>query len=63
MSQSWQISHSRRKVRKKMNKSEKYRQWYESGIWTKQMLKNVVKKGKLTTEEYEEITGEKFLND
>ena len=46
-----------------MNKSEKYRQWYESGIWTKQMLKNVVKKGKLTTEEYEEITGEKFLND
>lgn len=42
-----------------MNK-EKYRSWYESGIWTKQMLRNVAEKGKLTAAEYEEITGEEY---
>lgn len=39
---------------------EKYKGYYERGLWTKAMLKNVVAKGKLTAEEYEEITGEAY---
>lgn len=33
---------------------------YEDGIWTKAMLKNLVKKRKLTAAEYEDITGEAY---
>lgn len=39
---------------------EKYKYYYDSGFWNKKALKNVVNKGKLTPEEYEEITGEPF---
>ena len=39
---------------------DKYKYYYDSGFWNKKALKNVVNKGKLTPEEYEEITGEPF---
>lgn len=31
--------------------------WYESGYWNTAMVKNAVKKGKLTEAEFKEITG------
>lgn len=39
---------------------EKIKHWYDEGMWNKSMVKNAVKKGKITAEEYEEITGEKY---
>jgi uncharacterized XkdX family phage protein len=30
---------------------------YDRGLWSKEMLATLVKKGKLTTEQYKEITG------
>ena len=38
----------------------KIKRWYEEGIWTKAMVRNAVIKGKITAEQYEEITGEPF---
>ena len=37
---------------------EKIKRWYEQGLWTAQMVRNAVVKGKLTEEEYREIVGE-----
>lgn len=39
---------------------EKIKKWYEEGLWTKAMVRNAVKKGKITAEQYEEIVGEPF---
>ena len=39
---------------------EKIKKWYESGMWTKNMVHNAVVKGKITEEEYTEITGEAY---
>lgn len=39
---------------------EKIKNYYKQGLWTKEMVRNAVKKRKITKEEYEEITGEKF---
>ena len=39
---------------------EKIKKWYESGMWTKKMVHNAVVKGKITEEEYTEITGEAY---
>lgn len=39
---------------------EKIKKWYESGMWTKKMVRNAVVKGKITEEEYTEITGEEY---
>ena len=39
---------------------EKIKKWYESGMWTKKMVRNAVIKGKITEEEYIEITGEAY---
>lgn len=39
---------------------EKIKKWYESGMWTKKMVRNAVIKGKITEDEYTEITGESF---
>lgn len=39
---------------------DKYKKWYDSGMWTKRMLHDVVAKGKITAEEYAEITGEEY---
>ena len=40
---------------------EKIKKWYESGMWTKKMVRNAVIKGKITEDEYTEITGEEYL--
>lgn len=37
---------------------EKIKMWYEQGLWTAEMVRNAVIKGKLTEEEYREIVGE-----
>lgn len=34
--------------------------WYHEGYWKKKQVKNAVKKGKITEEEYKEITGEDY---
>lgn len=40
---------------------EKFKGYYESGLWSKKKLHNVVgKKTGITAEEYEEITGEPY---
>lgn len=39
---------------------EQIKEWYEQGLWTKKMVRNAVKKGKITAEEYELITGEPY---
>lgn len=38
----------------------KIKKWYEQGLWTLDMVKNAVKKGVITEEEYKEITGEAY---
>lgn len=35
---------------------DRYKQYYDDGLWTADMLRNAVKKGKITKEEFEEIT-------
>lgn len=40
---------------------EKIKKWYEQGLWTAEMARNAVVKGKLTEEEYREIVGEAEL--
>ena len=37
---------------------EKIKKWYEQGLWTAEMVRNAVVKGKLTEDEYREIVGE-----
>lgn len=37
---------------------EKIKKWYEQGLWTEEMVRNAVIKGKLTEDEYREIVGE-----
>lgn len=39
---------------------EKIKKWYEEGLWTKAMVRNAVKKGKITAEQYFEIVGEPY---
>ena len=39
---------------------EKIKRYYEAGVWNRQMVRNAVKKGKITAEEYGTITGEKY---
>ena len=51
--------------RKRMNKEhsknfEKIKKYYDAGFWKKSQVKNAVIKEKITAEEYEEITGEKY---
>lgn len=41
---------------------EKFKRFYDNGLWNLQMLKNVVgKKYGITVAEFEEITGEKYI--
>lgn len=43
--------------------SEKFyvvKNYYDEGQWSKKAVRNVVKKGWITAEEYEEITGEVY---
>ena len=37
---------------------EKIKKWYEQGLWTAEMVRNAVIKGKLTEDEYRESVGE-----
>lgn len=39
---------------------DKIKRYYDSGVWNKTMVRNAVVKGKITQEEYETITGEKY---
>jgi uncharacterized XkdX family phage protein len=39
---------------------DKVKQWYKWGMWTTDMVKNAVVKGKLTTDDYFYITGEAY---
>lgn len=34
---------------------EKAKMYYEAGVWTREMLQNLVRKGKLTQREYDMI--------
>lgn len=46
-----------------MEHSEKYEEvktYYNNGFWKKRAVKNAVKKNWITSEEYEEITGEPY---
>lgn len=40
---------------------EKIKKWYGQGLWTAEMVRNAVVKGKLTEDEYREIVGEAEL--
>ena len=40
--------------------AEKVKAWYDGGAWTLDMVANAVRKGKLTAEEYFEITGQVY---
>ncbi len=39
---------------------EKVKKYYEAGYWEKSRVRKAVEKGKLSEEEYEEITGEEY---
>ncbi|MBR1524360.1 MAG: XkdX family protein [Lachnospiraceae bacterium] len=39
---------------------EKVKKYYERGFYSKAQVADFVKKGKLTAEQYEEITGEAY---
>lgn len=38
----------------------KIEKWYHMGLWSKNMIASAVKKGILTAEDYEDITGEVY---
>ena len=53
------MSSCRRKKVQKMSKfAAKVAKWYDAGIWTEQMVRDVYAKGKLTDEELAAILGE-----
>lgn len=39
-----------------MNWFENIKRWYEAGLWTEQMVRNAVEKGKLTQAQFALIT-------
>ena len=39
---------------------ERVKYYYEAGLWSKPMVKMAVRKGVITKEQYQEITGEAF---
>ena len=41
---------------------EKVKSWYKFGLWTKEMVRNAVAKGKLTEDEYNEIVVDANIN-
>ncbi len=40
--------------------AEKVKVWYELGLWSEERVKNAVKRGKLSTEEYAAVTGGEY---
>lgn len=43
-----------------MNWFENIKKWYEAGFWTEPMVRNAVVKGKITAEQYTQITGQTY---
>lgn len=43
-----------------MSLYERVKNYYDAGYYTKRMVGDFVRKGKLTPEQYQEITGEPF---
>lgn len=41
----------------------KIARWYAQNLWTPGMVRSSVKKGILSAQDYEEITGEKYADD
>ena len=41
---------------------DKIAKWYKQGLWSKSMVANAVRKNILTAEDYEEITGEMYVD-
>lgn len=41
----------------------KIARWYAQGLWTADMVRSAVKKGILSAQDYEEITGESYADD
>lgn len=39
---------------------ERVKYYFESGLWSKQMVKMAVRKGIITKEQYQEITGDEY---
>ena len=39
---------------------EKIKKYYQDGLWTKAMVRNAVVKGKITADEFYQITGEVY---
>ena len=39
---------------------DRIKDFYDRGLWTKEMVRNAVVTGKITAEEYELITGEAY---
>ena len=39
---------------------EKIKKYYQDGLWTKVMVRNAVVKGKITADEFCQITGEVY---
>ena len=37
---------------------QKIKEYYDNGLWNIEMVKNAVVKGKITPEQYKEITGD-----
>lgn len=40
--------------------AKRYKSYYAAGWYNKEMLKNLVSKGKLTADDYNEIIGEEY---
>lgn len=47
-------------MKRMSNMFEKIKKWYEDGAWKLFQVRNAVVKGKITAEEYREITGEEY---
>ncbi|MCQ4895573.1 XkdX family protein [Anaerotruncus sp. DFI.9.16] len=43
-----------------MNWFEKIKRYFEKELWTEEMIANAVGKGKITAEQYAEITGQTY---
>lgn len=39
---------------------EKIKEYYDRGLWNKEMVRNAVIKGKISESQYKEITGEDY---
>lgn len=40
---------------------KKIKYYYDNKLWTKEMVRNAVKKNKITEEQYKDITGEDYI--